>query len=653
VKGLGNARGAVSIFQCMVLMALLLLAGLLTDAARILVAGKRVDSALKTSLRSVMAGYDRNLTGEFGIFGLDVTSDMQGAREEFLGYLRSNMDSGDAAFTFVKYDIDLQETELKDYGGLLDDVVFRRQLMEYMKYRAPMAVTEGIVEKLQSSGVFKMLDFSKSETQVREKRKELKTKIKQANQTLQTADELRKDSISGLLQLKETLLQAVRSLEDINIPLEEYTKTGNASREIARQSGFEPCTVEFGGLLDSVRGLEGIIHSNREQLEITLEKAVPLQEEINRLKSRKQELDAEISHLEKEAKAGREAPGLADRQKEASSVGNRIAAGAMELGEVLGAYSYMAVGGIAAEDPPDTHLYPRDDKARSNVDLFLQAVQSKLKEHLRDIPAEWLIDGQEQENAEKRDNEAYQQMELKAGNDAGLEEEAEQKNSNVLSFLQRIRDMADLLQNSAEKGMERIYIMQYIMDKYTYLTSETERGHYFEKGEVEFILWGDSHQLANIVRTSGSVWLLRFSIDTVDSFATSKLPHPIARLLASLGEGFLQSCRDMLQLYDGKDISLCPSLKNSIMVSYGDHLQVFLLLQSPKEQLDRMRQLMQVDLLQTDPEFRLDHHKTMLYGSVKVRIQLWFLPLFRLHWLDHERFDGGKYILVREFHTHY
>lgn len=647
-----GTRGAVSVFQCLILLALLLLAGLLTDAARILAAQKKVDSALKTSLRSMLAGYDRNLVGEFGIYGRDLSSDEPVEREAFIGYLHSNLDTGGAGFTLVHYTVDSRGTELKGYGSLLDSDIFRRQVLEYMKYRAPAAVTAGILDKLGKSGIFKMLDFSRSEAQVRAKREALKKRIDKANQAIQIADKAGSGSDPALEQLKASLQQVVTALADIRQPLAEYGTVRAASTEFAEQSGFEPCSIEFGGIRETIEDLETKIHHNMQQLERTMEVVRSLDEEMNRLKTREQELNEAIKRLEKESKQENNAAELAEKQAELETVKRLSASQALKRVEALEAYSYLSLEGITFQDPPGAYEYPVDDKARTNVELFLQGYQEKLGRFLRDIPAEWLISREEQKAAEIWDDGLYQELELLVGQEQELEE-AERKNSHVLDYLQRIRDMSGFLQASSERGLERLYIMQYIMDKYTYLTSKTERGHYLEKGEVEFILWGDRHQLSNIAKTSGSIWFLRFAIDTVDSFATSKLPHPVARLLSALGEGFLQSCRDMLELYKGKEISLCPSLKNAITVTYGEHLQIFLLLQPPEEQIWRMQQLMQVDVLQADPEFSLSRMNTMLYGKVEVRINLWFLPLLRPYWLDNDKFPDRQYRLVHEFHMHY
>ena len=75
------------------------------------------------------------------------------------------------------------------------------------------------------------------------------------------------------------------------------------------------------------------------------------------------------------------------------------------------------------------------------------------------------------------------------------ENEAELQNDQVLSFMGKF---LNAMKTAAGKGAESLLVDEYIMDKFTYMTLKTERGHYLQKGEVEYILCGNGNQLANI-----------------------------------------------------------------------------------------------------------------------------------------------------------
>ena len=65
-------------------------------------------------------------------------------------------------------------------------------------------------------------------------------------------------------------------------------------------------------------------------------------------------------------------------------------------------------------------------------------------------------------------------------------------------------------------------------------------------------------------------------------------------------------------------------------LSYADHLRLFLLVQNEKIQLNRMRQLIQVNLRQENPDFELKNQAAVLVGNVKVGVNLWFAKLLSL-----------------------
>ena len=191
------------------------------------------------------------------------------------------------------------------------------------------------------------------------------------------------------------------------------------------------------------------------------------------------------------------------------------------------------------------------------------------------------------------------------------------------------------------------------MDKYTFSTSQTERNHYFNKAEIEYILCGQDIEAENASLLLGSVWFLRFCIDTVDYFVNSKIPIPQVRIVWALVEGATRAFKDIYELYTTKKgCAICPSVSN-ITVSYSDHLRLFLLMKNEGIKLNRMRQLLQVDLMKKNSEFRLENYETIVSAKVEVKVNLLFIPLLQLDKLKLEHFKGGKYVIKKEIMTGY
>ena len=200
------------------------------------------------------------------------------------------------------------------------------------------------------------------------------------------------------------------------------------------------------------------------------------------------------------------------------------------------------------------------------------------------------------------------------------------------------------IQQAMQSNQDRLYLTEYIMDKYTFVTSPVRRDHLFAYGEVEYILCGNEAESLNLTQICGRIWSMRWAINTVEHFTFSVLPSFSARLAEALVSGFALATNDLIALYRGEAIPLCASLKSSpLKLSYSDHLRLFLLMQNEKTQLDRARQLMQINLRQFVPDFELKNQMVRLTGEVDVSLNLWFAPLLQLDKLGLKQIKGQRY----------
>ena len=70
MKVYNNNRGAISVFLIIIFLSLLMLSGLFVDICRVMAAERKVQNALDTAVRSVLAQYDDELVGQFGLFAV-------------------------------------------------------------------------------------------------------------------------------------------------------------------------------------------------------------------------------------------------------------------------------------------------------------------------------------------------------------------------------------------------------------------------------------------------------------------------------------------------------------------------------------------------------------------------------------------------------
>lgn len=668
-----DSRGAISVFQCIVFTALLILTGAIVDMARIAVAERKVQSVLNTSLRSVLADYNADMAGDYGIFGLDTRSAENTVYHDYMKYLEENILEKHAGFNFINYQInsDGNKTFLEGAGNLLAHNNLRNQILQYMKYRAPLAVSKNIIEKFMMSGLSRKTKFAESEKKARMKWKVLVSQLEGINRLVTEAQGAFANSLTDLENLRSILQAALEKNRHVGRLLNEYYDEKAKSDEVAQETqqteikaeGSEISSVrqDFDNLLNVSIELDEKISVNIAGLDNAIKKIEEMQAQAKSLKNEHDSIESMISELKKEVgkkESESQKRGVQnhihDLELKLYEINSQINSLINRINQVLSDFHLEEMRRFSVEQDRKYEA-SYDDAAKERADDYMNALRTKLSSYLTDIDPKWLIENTEFEEAKLADESSGFAEE--AVNFDGISDqiEAEIKNDNVLKYMRNLFDaFADIMQNGAEK----IYITEYIMDRHTYATSKTKRPHYLEKGEVEYILWGDNSQVANIAKTMGSIWFLRFAVDTIDKFAVSPNPEPVSRLIGALLEGFALSCNDIIELYKGKEISICPSLKKAVKVNYADHLRILLLLSLATESGERARlknvmQLMQVNMKKIDSSFELGNYNTIVHGKVEVSIDLWFLPVLQLDKLNLKHFKGGRYVMQKEIYIGY
>ena len=146
-------RGQISIFLCIIMLGVVGLAALLVDLSRISSGNAIADRAVRNSARSVLAGYSTRLKENYGVFAL--SPDKYNELEDNLKkYLELNLEEASMQGGLRLYDFRIEELAVKPVFNLTDDNVFKQQILEYMKYRAPKQLAEGFLERFKLLGSF-------------------------------------------------------------------------------------------------------------------------------------------------------------------------------------------------------------------------------------------------------------------------------------------------------------------------------------------------------------------------------------------------------------------------------------------------------------------------------------------------------------------
>lgn len=211
-----KCRGAISVFLVLIMLPMFVCAGLCVDGSRAMVAKSSVSGAGDLAMNAALSEYDSELQDIYGLFAISENMDelqenvsryftntvnnssvMQGTdsyTRTFVDSLVASIFSGeDVEFSNV---IDLQvEEDTFKLTGQSDSVIARpevleRQIVEYMKYRAPINLASGMLTKIsclgdmsgQTKAINKKLEYEEKLEDVAKACEKAYKKIKEYNE---------------------------------------------------------------------------------------------------------------------------------------------------------------------------------------------------------------------------------------------------------------------------------------------------------------------------------------------------------------------------------------------------------------------------------------------------------------------------------------
>ncbi|GIQ68256.1 hypothetical protein DUZ99_04390 [Xylanibacillus composti] len=181
-KGLIRGQsGAVSVMVMIILSALLFAQAVLLELGKVWAAEREAEAALKAAVRSALSVYDQELQA-YGLYGASKLP----AEAAFREVLEANMSSLQPASFWSAAPIALGEAHIRMDRSLADPNLFEAQLLEEMKYRAPVEYVLLIMEPWLDEGVADQL--SRGST-LRSSLKELEALISQREAKLDEAGE--------------------------------------------------------------------------------------------------------------------------------------------------------------------------------------------------------------------------------------------------------------------------------------------------------------------------------------------------------------------------------------------------------------------------------------------------------------------------------
>ena len=209
-------KGAISVFLTLILLPVLLLGGLTTDAARIYGSKVVISDAGEMAMNAGLAQYENRLHDEYGL--LVMAKDPESMESELKSYFEKSLNgTGVPGAESYGRILDLVSRQF-DAINLEGSQIYRseperQQIIEYMKYRAPICLTELVLEKLD------MLRDTKKMTEAMEAQMDFGEAMEECQDAMEDA-KTALDKLNNLINGYPTQEQIETELETTE---QEYT----------------------------------------------------------------------------------------------------------------------------------------------------------------------------------------------------------------------------------------------------------------------------------------------------------------------------------------------------------------------------------------------------------------------------------------------
>lgn len=144
-------HGTISVFLCLILLPVILVGGMTVDISRIALSKVVISDAGEMAMNAGLAQYNEELHDEYGLLVMDQSpEEMSSQLEDFFNTSLNGSGLPDAE-DYQKI-LDLLEENFNaisvEGSEIYRTEVEKQQIIEYMKYRAPICLTELVLEKI-------------------------------------------------------------------------------------------------------------------------------------------------------------------------------------------------------------------------------------------------------------------------------------------------------------------------------------------------------------------------------------------------------------------------------------------------------------------------------------------------------------------------
>lgn len=213
MKYIRNQKGAISVFLALILLTTFLFSGVVIDGGRIYAARNITSGAGQLALNAALSDYDQALKDAYGLIAMahtpeEMTDNLQSYFMDSLNACGISEEDFHTALVFLKQAGESEFTARQiDRTEVCRGYVMEQQVLEYMKYRAPVTlVKKGIIDRL------KELDLKET--------KQAKKVAEDEAETAKAANDFQ-DELEELLEAVEAEIKNYNNFKDYQDRLDE------------------------------------------------------------------------------------------------------------------------------------------------------------------------------------------------------------------------------------------------------------------------------------------------------------------------------------------------------------------------------------------------------------------------------------------------
>lgn len=170
-----KTKGSISLFLALIMLPMMTVAGLVVDGSRISAARTSISGAGDLAMNAALSEYDQILYDVYGLFAMSenmeeleknceryfrnslensgMLEDSDSYTREFINSIFNSLSSSDMDFSnIVDVDVDSFTLTGVESSALANPSVLERQIVDYMKYRAPINLGKGLLTKIGCIG---------------------------------------------------------------------------------------------------------------------------------------------------------------------------------------------------------------------------------------------------------------------------------------------------------------------------------------------------------------------------------------------------------------------------------------------------------------------------------------------------------------------